>query len=409
MTDVFIYEALRTPRGKGVAARDGKPGGALSHITPQELVAQLLTALKARTDECAITAASRLILGCVGQVGTQGGHMALISRLHANLPDHMATKTLNNFCVSGLTAVGDAALWSRWDEASLSLAGGVEMVSQVPFQADEATYYNDPRMMAALPWAPPVIGAEVLATLEGISKEELSDITVASHHKAEHAWKNGHYDRGVVPIKNSDGTTALAHDELIRAQCSKDKIHAAPPAFSKLGAMGFDQQAVERFPALTEVAHVHNRYHCPGMADAAALAVLGSKRAGEAHGLTPKARILAYAEASNDPVLQFSGGTTAMEQALAAAGLTLEDIDLLEVMEAFAAVSSFFTRKYAVDPARINVNGGNLAMGHPMGASGAILLTTALHELHRRGQNRALIVCHAGSGIGNAMIIERCN
>lgn len=408
MSEAFIYDSVRTPRGKGQPQREDKAGGALSHLNPQELVSQLVDAMEARNGSQALKHVGRLVLGCVGQTGAQGGHMALVARLYSSLPDNVHAKTINNFCVSGLTAIGDACLWARAGENTLSLAGGVEMLSQVPFQADRASYYTQPGLMKKLKWALPVIGAEVLANVKNIPELDMDTIPFASHQRANFAWDSGYYDNGVISIKNSDGSVALARDELIKPELSLHQIRKTPPVFGHMSkAAGYEKMVLEDLPALKELKYFHNRYHCPPVADGAALALIGSEQAGRDAGLQPKARILAYAEACSDPVLQFTGGLSAMDMVMAQTGLRLSDFDLIEFMEAFAAVPALFFQRLDVDRAKVNVNGGHLAMGHPMGASGAILVNTALHELQRRGQRRALIVCHAGSGVGNAAIIER--
>ncbi|MEM7704602.1 MAG: acetyl-CoA C-acyltransferase [Pseudomonadota bacterium] len=407
MTRTYIYDALRTPRGKGTAPREGKAGGALASVPPQHLVSQLVDALAERHDKGAMASVAQLLLGCVGQVGSQGGHLALVSRIASSLPETVAPKTLNNYCVSGMTAVIEAALRSRAGDAGLSLAGGVEMLSQVPFQADKAAYYADPATSAQLNWVAPIMGAELIATEEGFTKADLDRLTLRSHQRAAAAWEAGKYDASVIPVRDRDGVTLLAHDELVRPGLSAEQLESMPPAFAELGQAGQDQRVLDHRPNLSAIDHVHSIANCPGMADGAALVLTGSAEAGQSVGLRPRARVLAVAETAGDPVLQFGAGFAAMEQALESAGLELAQLDRIEFMEAFAAVPLRFERRFDVDPERINVNGGHLAMGHPMGATGAILLCTLLNELEQSDTGLGMAVALAGGGIGSAMIIER--
>ncbi|NIV17703.1 MAG: acetyl-CoA C-acyltransferase [Woeseiaceae bacterium] len=406
MPDVFIFDALRTPRGKGRPPKDDKPGGALSAVRPHQLVAGLIEALEGRNPGMADRVAC-LTLGCVGQVGAQGGHIALVSRLASRLSDGVPAKSLNNFCVSGLTAVADAAMRIRSGETGLQLAGGVESLSQVGFLADKADYYSDVELMRAIRWAPPVMGAELIATLEGFSKPDLDAVTLLSHQRAHGAWQNGAYAASVEPVLDAAGDVLLDRDELVRGELTADALAAMPPAFAEQGAMGFDAAMLAEHRGLEAINHVHSIANCPGMADGAALLLLGPREAGEAAGLEPRAKIVAMAETADDPVLQLTAGFKAMERLMAEAGVQIGDFDRIEFMEAFAAVPLKFGRDYGPDPDKVNVNGGHLAMGHPMGATGAILLTTLVHGLAQCDGELGLVVAQAGGGIGSAMIVER--
>ena len=405
-SDIFIFDALRTPRGKGRPPKDDKPGGALSGVAPHRLVAGLVDAIEARNPGSTEDVAA-LTLGCVGQVGAQGGHIALVSRLASRLADDVPAISLNNFCVSGLTAVGNAAMRAAAGEAGLQLAGGVECLSHVGFLADKADYYRDPALMQAIRWAPPIMGAELIATLDGLTKADLDEITLRSHQRAHTAWENGAYADSVEPVRDDDGEVLLDRDELIRPGMSADDLAAMAPAFAEQGAMGFDAAMLAHHPELDAIDHVHSIANCPGMADGAALVLLGTRQAGDAAGLAPRARILATAEAADDPVLQLTAGLRAMERVMDTAGVGIGDFDRIEFMEAFAAVPVKFLRDYEADVERVNVNGGHLAMGHPMGATGAVLVTTLVHELARADGNLGLVVTQAGSGVGSAMIVER--
>jgi acetyl-CoA acetyltransferase family protein len=401
MDDVYIFDAVRTPRGKG------KKSGTLADVAPHALVAQLIDELADRSGRETLEQVSRLTLGCVGQINAQGGHLALVSKLASSLPNTTAVHTLNNYCVSGLTALSDAIYRTRGGEPGLKLAGGVECLSQVGFFEDKADYYTDPTLMGALKWVPPVLGADLLANVEGYTKEELDDLTLTSHKKAGTAWAAGHYESSVMPVRSGSGETLLAQDEYTIRQPDEKVLLKAPPVFKPEQRAGFDKMMLKERPELEEVKPLHTIAHCPGPADGAALALIGSEKAGAAAGLSPKARVLSYAEMGGDPVLQLTACFPAMEQALSLAGLTLAEIDLIEFMEAFAATPLKFYRDYEPDPDKVNVNGGHLAMGHPMGATGAILLTTLVHELERRDATTGLVVAAAGSGIGAAMVIER--
>ncbi len=405
MTSAYIYDSVRTPRAKGSAPKNGKPGGALSAIAPHDLVAGLCSALNERHPEIN-NHISQLTLGCVGQVGAQGGHIALVSRLVAGLPDTVAVMTLNNYCVSGLTAVNRSAAWAHVKSDALMLAGGVECVSQVAFLADKASYYTGPALIKRTKWAPPIMGAELIATFEGFTKADLDEVTLLSHQRADAAWQMGHYEKSVVAVQNN-GQVQLKKDELIRGQMTLEQLSAMAPAFAEQGALGFDAMMLNEYPQIKEISHIHSVANCPSMADGAALVLLGGREAGEKCALNAKAKVLAFAETSADPVLQFTAGFAAMEQVLKETKLTLGDFDRIEFMEAFAAIAVKFYRDYKVDIDKVNVNGGHLAMGHPMGATGAILLTTLIHELERCAGHLGLVVAHAGGGIGSAMIIER--
>ncbi|MCC5995756.1 MAG: acetyl-CoA C-acyltransferase [Oceanicaulis sp.] len=401
LTDAYVYDAVRTPRGKGL------PGGALAGLAPHDLTGQLIAALKARQGEDAVSGASALMLGCVGQTGAQGGHIALVSRLAAGLPHAMSALTLNNFCAAGLTAAGLAAQRASAGEPGLMLAGGVEMMSRVPFMGDQADYYCDRDLARALRYVPVALAADLLATRFDLDREALEAEVLASHQRAHAAWETGRYGASVVPVTARDGSVALARDELIRANMTPERLAALPPAFAEAGAAGADAVMLAVRPELKAVNHVHSIAACPGMADGAALALIGARDAGARAGLKPLARILAHVEAAGDPVDQLTAGFAAMDRLLAGTGLTLGDIDRIEFMEAFAAVPALFRRERAPDPGRVNVNGGHLAMGHPMGASGAILLTTLVHELARCGGALGLVVVHGGSGVGAAMLVEQ--
>ncbi len=405
-TEPLIFDALRTPRGFGRAPRNDKPGGSMASCAPHELVVGLTEGLEKRNPGL-LANVSSLILGCVGQVETQGGHLALVCRLASNIPNDTPVKTLNNYCVSGLTAVNDAATAVQAGEEGLLIAGGVESLSSVQFLGDKASYYTDPKLRAALDWAPPIMGAELIATIEGYSKQDLDEVTLESHRKAELAWQNGSYQNDVMPVTDNFGKVLLDRDELIRGNLTAEKLRDMPPAFSEQGKAGFDKMMLAHHPELGAIQHVHSIANCPGMADGAALTVIGTKAAGAAVGLNPKARIIATAQTAGDPILQLDAGFNAIELLQKQTGFVIHDFDRIEFMEAFAAPLVKFFRTYDPDASKVNTNGGHIAMGHPMGATGAILLTTLVHELERSDNTLGLVVAQAAGGIGSAMIIER--
>jgi len=407
--NIYIYDAVRTPRAKGKAGSLKKPGGALSKVLPHDLIKYLIEAIEQRNPNSA-TNINRLALGCVGQIGPQGGHIALVSRLASSLlKNDITVRTLNNYCVSGLSAVFDAALWAQNSFQGLSLAGGVESLSQVGFLEDKASYYNDPDLIKKLNWAPPVMGAELIATIDGLKKSDLDDITLLSHQRAENAWNKGFYDKCVIPIPYNNGEKILKKDALIKPDLTIEKLTQFKPFFEAQGKLGYDAMMLNHYPYLDKIKHLHSIANCPGMADGASLILLGTKEAGDKIGLKPRAKIVDFTETADSPVIQLSAGFKAMEKLLYNQKMNVNDIDRYEFMEAFAALPVKFLNTYNVDNNKVNVNGGHLAMGHPMGATGAILITTLLNELEYSNTQRGMVIAQAGGGIGAAMIIERFN
>ncbi|MBW8811931.1 MAG: acetyl-CoA C-acyltransferase [Caulobacterales bacterium] len=398
--DVYIFDAVRTPRGKG------RPDGALARVAPAQLVTQLVRALEARNGREAVRAAGHFTLGCVTQVGVQGGHVALASRIRAGLPDSLPCLTINNFCVSGLSAIADAARRVASGAADLALAGGVESMSQVPFLADQADYYADLGLARAMGWAPVGLAADLLATREGVGRPEMDAAVLRSHRRAAEAWAAGRYAGDVIPVTDEAGGVALDRDENIRDLGDGASLQRMGPAFAAAGAQGFDDILLAE-TGLARVEHLHTVAHCPPISDGAALVLVGSATAGARLGLTPRARIRAIGEAAGDRVMQLTAGFAAMGQALERAGLELAQVGAVEFMEAFAAVPVLFERDYPCDPARVNPNGGHLAMGHPMGATGAILTTTLLGDMAQLDAETGLVVATGGVGVGAAMVLER--
>ncbi len=397
MTGVVLFDAVRSPRTKG------RPGGALSSLLPHELVGQLVEALRARTSDEALDAVDAFHLSCVGQIGAQGGNLALVSKLEAGLPDTCATRTINNYCVGGITALASAVGSVAAGQHELVLAGGVEMMSRVAFLADEASLYTDPAVAETFRWAPVGVAADHLAVREGIGRDELDALALESHRRAAAAWDDGHYARQVVPIRTADGDV-VDRDETIQRGFSPEKLAGLDPVFEAMGRAQYDRVvAGDDEP----VDHRHTIAHCPPIADGAALLLVGTADAGARLGLTPLARIDAVTEAGGDAVTQLDAGDRAMTRALARTGTSLGDMDLIEYMESFAAVPARFHRTHDVDAARVNPNGGHLAMGHPMGATGAILTTALAHELARTDGRRGIAVATGGSGTGAAVVLSR--
>lgn len=400
MDRVCVFDAIRTPRAKG------KPDGSLASVPSWELIKQLVDGLRSRVGAAALSATERLTLGCVTQTGPQGGHVALLSRIHSGLPDTAAAVTINNYCVSGMSAIAAAARTVACGEARLALAGGVESMSQSAFEADGAPIFKDAELAAHFRYVSPPLVADWLATREGLTREELDDVTVTSHRRAGRAWAEGHYASSVVPVTRSDGTR-VERDEMVRPSLSAADLARFPAAFAQLGALGGQAFIEQADRALGGLKYLHAIPHCPPVADGAALALLGSRERGAEFGLAPRAQIAAIAEVNTDPLDPFAAGFAALRRVLDRAGLALSDVGAIEFMEAFAAVIATFRRRHPDIAERSNESGGHLAMGHPMGASGAILLTTLLAEMERKDVEWGVAVAHAVSGVGCATLLRR--
>lgn len=384
MTDVYIYDAVRTPRGKA------RPDGGLAGLSPQELVRQQATALAARCGDIA-SAPDALLLGCVTQSGAQGGHIAMLAKLHAGLPDTAAAHSINNYCASGLSAIGQAVAKVASGEATHILAGGVESMSASPFLGDRAGFYANDELPPRARFVPPVLAADRLAHVEGITRAELDAVAFGSQQKAA-ATEN---DAALQASRIATG--ALAGEECIRPQTSAESLGAAPAAFGEL-----QQQYAGALEGAT-FEPLHSIAHAPPICDGAGLALVGA----EALGPSPRARVVAFAESGGDPAASLTAGFAAMDKVLTRAGLTLDDMDRIEFMEAFAVTIAKFLRDRDADPARVNVSGGHLAKGHPMGASGAILTSTLLDALDACRGRYGLVVLTGAMGVGAAMIVER--
>lgn len=389
-SSAYLFDVVRSPRAKA------RPDGGLAQLKPQELVRQLSASLDARLGDEPSRRAQALLLGCVGQVGAQGGNIALVSKLHSGLPDEAAAYTLNNYCVSALTAIGQAAAMVSSGQVRNALAGGVEMMSRVPFMADGADYYTDPTMPARSRYIPVVLAADRLAEDEGIDRAALDACALRSQQRAAAAETIPALTRSRIPMMRPDGTT-LAIEECVRPQTSAASLAAMQPAFTEL-ANSYAAALGRR------VDHRHTIAHAPPICDGASLAFVGNKDGSR----RPRARIVAYAECGGDPYASLLAGLGAMDRVLQQAGMQLRDVDCIEFMEAFAVTIAKFLRDREVDPERVNVAGGHLAKGHPMGASGGILLSTLLDVLEARGGTTGLVVASGAAGVGAAMLIERC-
>ncbi len=395
--DAYILDAVRSPRGKA------KTGGGLNSVTPIHLLTTLYDALQERThlDPADI---GDVVIGCSTQTAEQGANIAKISALVAGWPHDIPGVTVNRFCASGLEAVHYAALQVHAGEHDAVVAGGVESVSRVPMFSDNAPYFSDPETIEKAGFVHMGVAADLVATLEGFEREALDAYAVQTHHRAHHATVNGHFQRSLVPFYNEAGELLLAHDENIRPDTNATQLATFAPSFG--GTTG-DAIALSRYPQLSEIRHVHHRGNSPTLADGAGVILVGSKAQAEKTGITPRARIVATAVASVEPVIMLTAGQLAVERALQKAGLTPKDVDLFEFAEAFAALCLKFQCDLDVDSDRFNVNGGTMAMGHAFGASGAILTATLLDEMERRDVEWGVVAISGAAGLGAAAVLQR--
>jgi acetyl-CoA C-acetyltransferase len=399
-TEAFIYDAIRTPRGKG------KKDGSLHEVKPVNLLAGVLADLQQRNgfDTAAV---DDVVMGVVSPVGEQGSVIAKVAALKAGWDFRASGVQVNRFCASGLEAVNMAAQKVRSGWEDLVVAGGVESMSRVPIGADGGAWAQDPETNSATLFVPQGIGADLIATLEGFSRADVDAFALESQQRAAKARAAGHFASSVVPVKDFLGQVILGEDEFIKPQTTLEGLGALKPAFDQLGAMGFDAVALQRYPQVERIRHVHHAGNSSGIVDGAAAVLVGSEAAGKTHGLKPRARIVAAALSGADPTIMLTGPMPATRKALAKAGLTVDQIDLFEVNEAFAAVVMRFMKEMKVPHDKVNVNGGAIAMGHPLGATGAMILGTLVDELHRRKLRYGLATLCVGGGMGIATIVER--
>jgi acetyl-CoA C-acetyltransferase len=408
VVEALIYDAIRTPRGRGKPGKDGKPGGSLYEVKPVSLVVGLIDEIRRRRPALDPATIDDIILGCVSAVGDQGMVISRTAALVAGLPYTVAGVTLNRFCASGLEAVNQAAQKVRagWDD--MILAGGVESMSRVPMGSDGGAWAMDPETNYATGFIPQGISADLLATVEGLDRDAVDAYASRSHQRAAKAWADGAFDQSVIAVRDRIGQALLERDETIRPEASPETLGALEPSFAGIGDMGgFDAVALQRYHWLERIDHVHTAGNSSGIVDGASLVLIGTEAAGQAAGLTPRARVVSAVVTGAEPTIMLTGPEVAARKALAKAGLRAQEISLFEVNEAFAAVPLRFMRALDLDPEIVNVNGGAIAMGHPLGATGAMLLGTVLDELERRGGRYGMATLCVGGGMGIATIIER--
>ena len=400
MTEAFIFDAVRTPRGKG------KKDGALYSVKPVDLVAGLLKALEAR-NQLDTSQVDDIVLGCVTPVGDQGADIAKTAALVADWDEQVSGVQLNRFCASGLEAVNLAAMKVRSGFEDLVVAGGVESMSRIPMGSDGGAWAMDPATNMHTHFVPQGIGADLIATLEGFSRSDVDAFALRSQQKAARARADGSFNKSLVPVTDQNGILILDHDEFIRADSTLEGLGKLKPSFEMMGQMGFDASALRKYSHVERIEHIHTPGNSSGIVDGAALMLIGSEAKGKELGLKARGRIVATAVTSTDPTIMLTGPAPATRKALAKAGLNVNDIDLFEVNEAFASVVMKFMKDMGVPEDKVNVNGGSIAMGHPLGATGCAILGGLLDELEKRNLRYGLATLCVGGGMGIATIIER--
>ncbi|MGF1607354.1 MAG: acetyl-CoA C-acetyltransferase [Rhodothalassiaceae bacterium] len=402
MTDVFVYDAIRTPRGKG------RPDGKLHEVTPTAMSAQLLNAMKARNN-LPENSVDDVYMGCVSPVGEQGADIARTAVLSSELGQETGGVQMNRFCASGLEAINTAAGHIAAGGADLVIGGGVESMSRVPMGSDGGAWATDPAEAFKGYFVPQGISADLIATKYGFSRDDVDAYAVESQKRAKAAWDDKRFEKSIVPVKDVIGVDVLDHDEHMRPETDMQSLAALKPSFVALGEQmpGFDKVAIQKYPEIERINHVHHAGNSSGIVDGSGLVLLGNKDAGEKHELKPRARIRAFASVGSEPTIMLTGPSYAAEKALKRAGMTKDDIDLWELNEAFASVVLRFMQALDVDHKDMNVNGGAIAMGHPLGATGAMIFGTVIDELERSGKETALVTLCIGAGMGTATIIER--
>ena len=402
MTDAYIYDALRTPRGKG------RKDGSLHEVTALRLSAETLNAVKERNN-LEGHAVEDVIWGNVTQVMEQGGCLARSAVLASDLDERIPGLAINRFCASGMEAVNLAANQVRSGAGEAYIAGGVEMMGRVPMGSDGAAIAVDPSIAMEKYFVPQGISADIIATEYGFTRDDADQLAVESQRRAKQAWDEGRFSRSVIEIRDRNGLPILAHDEYMRPQTDMQSLGSLSPAFQAMGEVmpGFDKVALMKYPHLEKINHIHHAGNSSGIVDGAAALLIGSKEFGEKHGLKPRARIRATAKIGTDPTIMLTGPVPVTEKILKDNGMSIGDIDLFEVNEAFASVVLRFMQAFDVDSDRVNVNGGSIAMGHPLGATGAIIIGTLLDEMERADKEVGLATLCIASGMGAATIIER--
>ncbi|WP_328535699.1 acetyl-CoA C-acetyltransferase [Streptomyces sp. NBC_00344] len=401
-TEAFVYDAIRTPRGRG------KANGALHGTKPIDLVVGLIHEMRRRFPDLDPAAIDDIVLGVVSPIGDQGSDIARTAAVAAGLPDTVAGVQENRFCASGLEAVNLAAAKVRSGWEDLILAGGVESMSRVAMGSDGGAWAMDPMTNWDTGFAPQGVGADLIATLEGFSRHDVDSYAALSQERAAEAWKAGRFERSVVPVLDRNGLVVLDHDEHMRPGTTAESLAGLKPSFAAIGEMGgFDAVALQKYHWVEKIDHVHHAGNSSGIVDGASLVAIGSAGIGERYGLAPRARIVSAAVSGSEPTIMLTGPAPASRKALAKAGLTIDDIDLVEINEAFAGVVLRFTKDMGLPLDKVNVNGGAIALGHPLGATGAMILGTLIDELERRDQRYGLATLCVGGGMGVATVIER--
>jgi acetyl-CoA C-acetyltransferase len=399
--ETLIYDHVRTPRGKG------KPDGSLHEVTPVWLASRPLVALKER-NQLDTAAIDDVVMGCVMPVGEQGGNIARMAVLQADYDQQVPALQINRYCGSGLEAVAFAASKVMAGQADLAVGGGVEMMSRVPMGADGGAWAQDPQVAAKTYFVMQGISADLLSSLRGHSRSDVDAYSAESHRRAHRAWAEGRFNGAVVPVKDFLGLTLLSRDETIRPDTSTETLSQLKPAFTDMGEKyGYDSVAMQRYPQVEKIHHIHHAGNSSGIVDGAAAVLVGNAQIGKQLGLKARARIRAFAAIGSEPTLMLDGPSFAARKALARAGMQASDIDLWELNEAFASVVLTMMEELNIPHDRMNVNGGAIAMGHPLGATGAMILGTVLDELERSGRQTALVSLCVAAGMGSAMIIER--
>jgi len=399
--ETFIYDHVRTPRGKG------KPDGSLHEVTPVWLASRPLVALRERNG-LDTTAVDDVVMGCVVPVGEQGGNIARMAVLQADFDQSVPAVQINRYCGSGLEAVSFAAAKVMGGQADLTIGGGIEMMSRVPMGADGGAWAQDPQVANKTYFVMQGISADLLASLHGQSRADCDAYAAESHVRAARAWAEGRFNRSVIPVQDPIGLTLLERDETVRPETTAESLGKLKAAFFDMGTKyGYDSVALQRYPQVEKIEHIHHAGNSSGIVDGAGAVLVGNAAAGQRLGLKPRARIRSFAAVGSEPTIMLDGPSHAARKALRLAGMTAADIDLWELNEAFSAVVLTFMKEMNVPHDRINVNGGAIAMGHPLGASGAMILGTVLDELERTGQRTALVSLCVAAGMGSAMVIER--
>ncbi|MEV8347550.1 acetyl-CoA C-acetyltransferase [Streptomyces niveus] len=401
-TEAYVYDAIRTPRGRG------KANGALHGTKPIDLVVGLIHEIQGRFPDLDPAAIDDVVLGVVSPLGDQGSDIARTAAVAAGLPHTVAGVQENRFCGSGLEAVNLAAAKIRSGWEDLVLAGGVESMSRVPMGSDGGAWAMDPMTSIRTGFAPQGIGADLIATIGGFTRRDVDEFAALSQERAAAAWKDGRFARSVVPVRDANGLTVLDHDEHLRPGTTADSLAALKPSFAQIGELGgFDAVALQKYHWIEKIDHVHHAGNSSGIVDGASLVAIGSKESGERYGMRPRARIVSAAVSGSEPTIMLTGPAPATRKALAKAGLTIDDIDLVEINEAFAAVVLRYVADMGLSLDKVNVNGGAIALGHPLGATGAMILGTLVDELERQDKRFGLATLCIGGGMGVATVVER--